>query len=100
MGGWVSGRGNAYDRIDFTEANLLGVYELTAAFTDCDFSGARLDKVKFARSGLGASAGGAVTTALRRWRVRAHTGAVGADARATAVRADGAGLTTGPRRGR
>jgi uncharacterized protein YjbI with pentapeptide repeats len=52
IGGWVNGRGNAYDRVDFTDANLAGVYELTAAFTDCDFSGARLDKVKFTRSGL------------------------------------------------
>lgn len=51
LGTLRAGRCGEYDRVDFTGADLR-VGKVTAWFRDCDFSGARLDMVRFIRCGL------------------------------------------------
>lgn len=52
LGPWKQGKGNAFSGADFTKADLRDCTWLTAVFTDCDFSAAKLDKVQFLRCGL------------------------------------------------
>lgn len=52
LGSWYEGRGNMYQLVDFSRADMRGVLPSTATYTDCDFSYARLDKVEFDSSGF------------------------------------------------
>ena len=46
--GWLRRRRCAFRRVDFTDADLSGVYIEGAQLEECDFSGARLAKAMFA----------------------------------------------------
>jgi hypothetical protein len=50
LGSWWDGRGNAYQRVDFSQADLRGISCSAATFVDCDFTGARLEKIDFQSS--------------------------------------------------
>jgi uncharacterized protein YjbI with pentapeptide repeats len=52
LGPWKLGKGNEFSGVDFTKADLRNGPSVTAVFTECDFSGAKLDKMRFLRSGL------------------------------------------------
>jgi uncharacterized protein YjbI with pentapeptide repeats len=52
LGSWRDGKGSEYQHVDFTAADLREATPITAWLTDCDFSAARLDGVKFRLSGL------------------------------------------------
>lgn len=47
LGGWEKGRGNVYERADFSGSNLSGVWTHAARFVECEFSQAKLDKAEF-----------------------------------------------------
>jgi len=51
LGPWRAGVGNEYNNVSFAGADLR-VGMVTAWFRDCDFSGARLDEVRFIQCGL------------------------------------------------
>jgi uncharacterized protein YjbI with pentapeptide repeats len=46
------GKGSEFTRVDFTKADFRECVPITSWFTDCDFSGARLDQVRFKLPGL------------------------------------------------
>jgi uncharacterized protein YjbI with pentapeptide repeats len=50
LGAWHEGRGNLFQHVDFTKANLRSIVCPAATFEDCDFSGAQLAKVDFQSS--------------------------------------------------
>ncbi|GAA4252955.1 pentapeptide repeat-containing protein [Dactylosporangium darangshiense] len=52
LGAWRDGRGNHYERVSFVGANLARMSTSAATYVDCDFSGARLDRVNFWQSSL------------------------------------------------
>jgi len=52
LGPWKAGKGNLYSQVDFARADFRGSAWMTAVFSDCDFSGAKLHKVQFLRCGL------------------------------------------------
>jgi uncharacterized protein YjbI with pentapeptide repeats len=47
LGTWYQGRGNRFDRVDFSGADLREISCQAASFTDCDFTDARLETVEF-----------------------------------------------------
>jgi uncharacterized protein YjbI with pentapeptide repeats len=47
LGPWWDGRGNIYERVDFSGADLRQASCTAATFIDCDFANARLDKIDF-----------------------------------------------------
>jgi uncharacterized protein YjbI with pentapeptide repeats len=47
LGPWHDGRGNVYERVDFSRADLRGISCPAATFVGCDFSNARLEKIDF-----------------------------------------------------
>jgi uncharacterized protein YjbI with pentapeptide repeats len=47
LGTWYQESGNRFHRVDFRAADLRDIACEAASFTDCDFSGARLDTVEF-----------------------------------------------------
>lgn len=49
LGSWHEGKGNIFEHVDFTKADLRDADPMTASFDDCDFSLARLDRVQFKR---------------------------------------------------
>lgn len=49
-GSWYEGRGTAFRRVSFRNANLKSFGSLTATFTDCDFSDAKIVNVDFGSS--------------------------------------------------
>lgn len=50
LGPWYQGRGNVYDAVDFSQADMRGVLSSTATYVDCDFLNAKLDKIDFQSS--------------------------------------------------
>lgn len=50
LGPWLDGRGNVYERVDFSRADLRFISCLAATFVDCDFTDARLEKIDFQSS--------------------------------------------------
>lgn len=50
LGPWYKDRGNKYKFVDFSSADMRGLISTTAAYSDCNFSEARLDKVDFQSS--------------------------------------------------
>jgi uncharacterized protein YjbI with pentapeptide repeats len=52
VGTWHEGRRNAWRRVDFRGADFRVVSPLAAVYEDCDFSGARLAKVRFEQCSL------------------------------------------------
>jgi|SRR5579864_127652 len=50
LGPWYEGRGNKYQHINFSKANMLGLVSTTATYIDCDFSDAKLEKIDFQSS--------------------------------------------------
>ena len=52
IGPWHAGRGNIYERVNFTRADLRQISCPAATFVDCDFSNARLERVDFQSSGF------------------------------------------------
>jgi uncharacterized protein YjbI with pentapeptide repeats len=52
LGAWTDGTGSEFRRVDFTRADLRESVRITAWLIDCDFSGARLDQVRFKCCGL------------------------------------------------
>jgi uncharacterized protein YjbI with pentapeptide repeats len=50
LGTWYAGRGNRYEFVDFSRAEMRGLLSSTATYADCDFSNARLDKIDFQSS--------------------------------------------------
>lgn len=50
IGGWYEGRGDVYERVDFTRANLRSIVCPAATFVDCDFGHAQLVKIDFQSS--------------------------------------------------
>jgi uncharacterized protein YjbI with pentapeptide repeats len=52
LGAWYEGRGDVYQRVNFSHANLRSIVCPAAAFIDCDFGDAQLAKVDFQSSGF------------------------------------------------
>jgi uncharacterized protein YjbI with pentapeptide repeats len=52
VGTWHDGRRNTWRRVDFTEADFRVGVSWEAVYEDCDFAGARLDKVNFGQCAL------------------------------------------------
>jgi uncharacterized protein YjbI with pentapeptide repeats len=52
LGAWSAGKGNQFTNVNFVKADFRGSSRFTAVYTDCDFSGAKLDKTEFRRCGL------------------------------------------------
>ena len=50
LGPWYQGRGNRYQFVDFSRADMRGLISTTATYVDCNFSHARLDKIDFQSS--------------------------------------------------
>lgn len=50
LGAWYEGRGSRYEFVNFSRADMRGLLSSTAAYLDCDFSYARLDKIDFQSS--------------------------------------------------
>lgn len=47
IGSWSNGRGNRWEQVSFTRADLRGTVQDSAIFVDVDFSSTRLDRVEF-----------------------------------------------------
>jgi len=52
LGAWSAGKGNQFTNVDFVKADFRNSNRFTAVYTDCDFSGAKLDQAEFRRCGL------------------------------------------------
>ncbi|WP_344386173.1 pentapeptide repeat-containing protein [Asanoa iriomotensis] len=52
FGAWYEGKGNLFQGVDFSRADLRGLATSTARYLGCDFSHARLDGVNFWQSTL------------------------------------------------
>jgi len=50
LGAWYEGRGDVYERVNFSRANLRSIVCPAATFVDCDFGDAQLAKVDFQSS--------------------------------------------------
>lgn len=50
LGPWYQGRGNKYEFVDFSGADMRGVNSTTATYIDCDFANAKLNKIDFQSS--------------------------------------------------
>ena len=50
LGAWYEGRGDSYQRVNFSRANLRSIVCPAAIFVDCDFGEAQLAKVDFQSS--------------------------------------------------
>ncbi len=50
LGAWYEGRGDVYQRVNFSGANLRSIVCPAATFVDCDFGDAQLAKVDFQSS--------------------------------------------------
>lgn len=50
LGVWFEGRGNKYESVDFSRADMRGLISTSETHIDCDFSHARLDKIDFQSS--------------------------------------------------
>jgi uncharacterized protein YjbI with pentapeptide repeats len=52
LGAWSEGRGNTFEKVDFSKANMHGASSSAATYRDCDFSFANLEGVNFWQSSL------------------------------------------------
>jgi uncharacterized protein YjbI with pentapeptide repeats len=50
LGPWWNGRGNVYECVNFSRADLRRISCLAATFIDCDFTDAKLEKIDFQSS--------------------------------------------------